>query len=124
MLLSLHNLSSALGWTLLLCPCLSCTGELRTRHSSPGVASAVLRRRAGSPAGNTPSNTAQHTIGHLCQEGTVLTQHICPSGPLGPAEVLFMAAGLCTGLQDPQSGSWSKDLDTPALVLGHGRLGE
>lgn len=30
-----------------VCPCLSCTEEARTKHSSPGVASPVLIRREG-----------------------------------------------------------------------------
>ena len=32
-----------------LCPCLSCTKELRTRHSTLGVASPVLSKGGGSP---------------------------------------------------------------------------
>lgn len=87
MLQFLADLNAPLPGLSPVCPCLPCTGEPRTGHSTLGVASAVLSGGAGwtpSTFGSTLPNAAQDTVSCLCCKGTLLAH-----GQLLVLQVLF-----------------------------------
>lgn len=66
-------ISVAFCWTPVW-PCVSCSGELRTEHSTPGAHECCIEGKdyLARPDGNTLLNAAPCTSRHLCSKGTLL----------------------------------------------------